>query len=111
MTSYEAQVGTVPSHTHVAGTARIFLVVWFWLLALTGVEVFLGYEHLALRVMLVLLMGLSIVKGALIVAYFMHLRYERASMAATLMPALLVVILLMNMILPDSLRLLHMRPH
>ena len=87
------------------------MVVWFWLLALTGVEVFLGYKQLELKLMLVLLMGLSIVKAALIIAYFMHLRYEKASMAATLMPALVIVIVLMNIFLPDSLRLLHMRPH
>ncbi len=98
-------------HAHAEGTVRVFLVVWFWLLALTGVEVLLGYEHLELKIMLVLLLGLSVIKASLIVAYFMHLRYERASMAATLMPALVIVILLMNMILPDSLRLLHMRPH
>ena len=74
-------------------------------------EVFLGYEQLELKLMLVLLMGLSVVKAALIIAYFMHLRYERSSMAAALMPALVIVIVLMNVFLPDSLRLLHMRPH
>jgi cytochrome c oxidase subunit 4 len=87
------------------------MIVWFWLLALTAVEVFLGYEQLELKLMLVLLLGLSVVKAALIIAYFMHLRYERASMAAILMPALIMVIVLMNIFLPDSLRLLHMRPH
>ena len=97
--------------THAEGSKRIFLIVWFWLLALTGVEVFLGYEQLELKLMLVLLMGISIIKAALIIAYFMHLRYERASMAAILMPALVIVIVLMNVFLPDSLRLLHMRPH
>jgi cytochrome c oxidase subunit IV len=96
---------------HAEGTTRVFLTVWFWLLALTAIEVFLGYKHLELRLMLVLLLGLSVVKAALIIAYFMHLRYERASMAATLMPALVIVIVLMNIFLPDSLRLLHMRPH
>lgn len=96
---------------HAEGTTRVFLIVWFWLLALTGVEVFLGYVQLELKLMLVLLMGLSIIKAALIIAYFMHLRYERASMAAFLMPALVIVIVLMNVFLPDSLRLLHMRPH
>ena len=96
---------------HAEGSTRVFMVVWFWLLALTGVEVFLGYKQLELKLMLVLLMGLSIVKAALIIAYFMHLRYEKASMAATLMPALVIVIVLMNIFLPDSLRLLHMRPH
>jgi cytochrome c oxidase subunit 4 len=98
-------------HAHTEGTTRVFLTVWFWLLALTGVEVFLGYEHLELKLMLILLMGLSVIKAALIIAYFMHLRYERPSMAATLMPALVIVIVLMNIFLPDSLRLLHMRPH
>ncbi|MGO8815332.1 MAG: cytochrome C oxidase subunit IV family protein [Terriglobia bacterium] len=98
-------------NAHAEGSTRVFMVVWFWLLALTGVEVFLGYKQLELKLMLVLLMGLSIVKAALIIAYFMHLRYEKASMAATLMPALVIVIVLMNIFLPDSLRLLHMRPH
>jgi cytochrome c oxidase subunit IV len=98
-------------HAHPEGTTRVFMIVWFWLLALTAIEVFLGYEQLELRVMLVLLLGLSVVKAALIIAYFMHLRYERASMAAILMPALVIVIVLMNVFLPDSLRLLHMRPH
>jgi cytochrome c oxidase subunit IV len=97
--------------THAEGTVRVFMIVWFWLLALTAVEVFLGYKQLELKLMLVLLLGLSVVKAALIIAYFMHLRYERASMAAILMPALIMVIVLMNIFLPDSLRLLHMRPH
>ena len=104
-------MSSTTENAHAEGTTRVFLIVWFWLLALTGVEVFLGYEQLELKLMLVLLMGLSIVKAALIIAYFMHLRYERASMAAILMPALVIVIVLMNVFLPDSLRLLHMRPH
>jgi cytochrome c oxidase subunit 4 len=98
-------------HTHAEGSTRVFMIVWFWLLALTGVEVFLGYKQLELKLMLVLLMGLSVIKAALIIAYFMHLRYEKPSMAAILMPALVIVIVLMNIFLPDSLRLLHMRPH
>ena len=98
-------------HSHAEGSTRVFLIVWFWLLAFTGVEVFLGYEQLELKLMLTLLMGLSVIKAALIIAYFMHLRYERPSMAIALMPALVMVIVLMNIFLPDSLRLLHMRPH
>ena len=58
-------MSTLAEHPHAEGTTRVFLVVWFWLLALTGVEVFLGYEHLELKLMLVLLMGLSVVKAAL----------------------------------------------
>jgi len=98
-------------HKHADTSVRIFMVVWFWLLALTAVEVFLGYKAFEVNVMIVLLMGLSLIKASLIVAYFMHLRYEKPSMAATLMPALVMVIILMFMIFPDSFRLLAMRPH
>ena len=96
---------------HAESSTRTFLVVWFWLLALTGVEVFLGYKQLELKLMITILLGLSVVKAALIIAYFMHLRYEKPSMAAILMPALVIVLVLMNVFLADSLRLLHMRPH
>jgi cytochrome c oxidase subunit 4 len=97
-------------HAHSEGSVKLFLYVWFWLLALTGVEVFLGYEHLEVKIMLVLLMGLSVIKASLIISYFMHLRYERRSLALTLMPALVIVITLMFMVFPDSFRLVQMRP-
>jgi cytochrome c oxidase subunit IV len=96
-------------HAHVGGTTRTFLLVWFWLLAFTGLEVFLGYEQLALKLMIVLLMGISIAKAALIISYFMHLKYERRSLALTLMPALVLVIVLMFLVFPDSLQVLHMQ--
>jgi signal transduction histidine kinase len=55
-------------------------------------------------------LGLSIVKAALIMAYFMHLRFEKTSLVLTLVPALVIVISLLGIFFPDSLRLLHMRP-
>jgi cytochrome c oxidase subunit 4 len=99
------------AHAHDAGSKKLFMTVWFWLLALTGVEVFLSYEQLGVRLMLTLLMGLSIVKATLIISYFMHLRFERRSLVLTLMPAMVFVIGMLFLFFPDSLRLLHMRPH
>ena len=95
---------------HSAMPNRLVLGVWGWLLVLTGVEVFLAYEKLALHIMLVLLLGLSIIKAGLIMAYFMHLRFEKISLVLTLVPALVIVISLLAIFFPDSLRLLHMRP-
>jgi cytochrome c oxidase subunit 4 len=89
---------------------RLVFSVWTWLLALTGVEVFLAYEQLALHVMIILLMGLSLVKAGLIMAYFMHLRFEKKSLVLTLVPAMVVVISLLAIFFPDSFRLLNMRP-
>jgi cytochrome c oxidase subunit 4 len=96
--------------THAAGS-RLYLFVWFWLLALTVVEVVLAYRQLPIETMLFLLMSLSVVKAALIIAYFMHLKFERRSLALTLMPPLVIcIILLMVFFFPDSLRLLALRP-
>ena len=91
-------------HEHFAGSNRLFISVWVWLLAITGFEVFLGYIHLPVIYMLVILMGASIVKAALIVAYFMHLRFERLNLILTIIPALVVAICLLLVFFPDSFR-------
>src|SRR5437764_12207137 len=95
---------TVDVHEHFAGSNRLFISVWVWLLALTGFEVFLGYKHLPIIYMLVILMGVSIVKAALIVAYFMHLRFERLNLVLTIVPALVICICLLMVFFPDSFR-------
>jgi cytochrome c oxidase subunit IV len=94
---------------HVEASKRTFFFVWGWLLAITGLEVVLAYQHLAIKVMLTILMMLSIVKASLIISYFMHLRYERRSLAWTLMPALVFVVGMMFIVFPDSLRALLLR--
>ena len=90
---------------HFAGSNRLFISVWIWLLLLTGFEVFLGYIHLPVIYMLVILMGASIIKAALIVAYFMHLRFERLNLMLTIVPAVVICICLMLLVFfPDSFR-------
>ena len=84
---------------------RVMYFVWIGLLALTLFEVFLAYERVPLHIMLVALMGMSIVKAALIVAYFMHLKFERLNLVLTLIPAMVGAILLLNTFFPDSVRL------
>src|SRR5256885_2481995 len=89
---------------HFAGSYRLFFSVWFWLLLLTGFEVFLGYVQLPVLYMLVILMGASIIKAALIVAYFMHLRFERLNLILTIVPAVVIAICLFMGFFPDSFR-------
>jgi cytochrome c oxidase subunit IV len=92
------------THEHFAGSNKLFTLVWIWLLALTGFEVFLGYIHLPVIYMLVILMGASIIKAALIVAYFMHLRFERLNLILTIVPAVVICICLLLVFFPDSFR-------
>ena len=95
---------------HSALGNRLVLTVWTWLVLITFVEVFLAYIKLGLTTMLALLLGLSLVKAALIIAYFMHLRFEKRSLVWTLIPAMVVTICLLAVFFPDSLRLLELRP-
>src|SRR5579872_4134764 len=95
----------------VSGASTLtFGKVWIVLLVLTGVEVFLAYEQLPTLIMLISFLGLSIIKAAMIIAYFMHLKFERFSLFMTLFPMLILCILLMLFIsMPDSQRALQMR--
>ncbi len=96
---------------HITGaTTKTFLNVWLVLLIMTGVEVFLAYEQVPVLIFLTALLGLSIIKAALIIAYFMHLKFERLSLFLTLFPMLILcIILMLLMFLPDSSRLMQMR--
>ena len=96
-------------HEHKGGSMRVIFFVWGSLLMLTLVETFLAYQQLDLKVMLGILMTLSVIKASLIIAYFMHLRYERRSLVLALMPALIFVIGMMFTVFPDSIRLALMK--
>ena len=89
---------------HFAGSNKLFISIWVWLVVLTLVEIFLAYKPMPIHLMLVVLLGLSIIKAALIVAYFMHLKFERLSLILTLIPMLLVCIMLLFVFFPDSFR-------
>ena len=89
---------------HFAGSNKLFISIWGWLVALTLIEIFLAYKTMPIHIMLTILLGLSIIKAALIVAYFMHLKFERLSLILTLVPMLLVCIMLLFVFFPDSFR-------
>lgn len=95
--------------THQPGSKKLFLWVWFWLLVLTGIEVLLAYLRLEPHMMLVLLVGLSLIKSALIVAYFMHLRFEKIGLFLITVPSLVFcLIMILIFVFPDSLRVVNL---
>jgi cytochrome c oxidase subunit IV len=100
------------SDSHAAGSTRLFAFVWTWLVAITGFEVFLAYLRLRPELMLGLLVVLSLVKAALIVSYFMHLKYEKLSLALLLVPSTLFCIcMIVIFFMPDGLRAMQLRGH
>ena len=98
-------MSTTATQEQAAGERRLYVLVWVGLLMITGVEVYLAYIHLPVNIMLVILMGLSVIKAALIIAYFMHLRFERLSLFLTLVPIWVMVTCLLFVFFADSIRL------
>jgi caa(3)-type oxidase subunit IV len=89
---------------------RKYLPVYFVLIAIFLVEVFLAFRNFSTGALVVILLLLAICSAGLGLMYFMHLAEERRSLFLTLIPATIFVLLMMNMIWSDSVRLLHMRP-
>lgn len=84
--------------------------VWGALLFLTAVEVVLAYRQVFQPVrMLEVLLMLSVVKSALIIAYFMHLKFEKALMRWMLVIAVTACFIIMYFFFfPDAGRILRL---
>jgi heme/copper-type cytochrome/quinol oxidase subunit 4 len=87
-----------------------YLPVYFVLLAIAGVEILLAYQNFSTTVLVAILLALAICSATLGLMYFMHLTQEKRNLFLSLIPATIFVLLMMNMIWSDSVRLLHMRP-
>src|SRR5260370_33753978 len=81
-----------------------FFWVWGTLLVLTAIEVYLGYQNMEPKRMLSILMCLSIVKAALIIGYFMHMKYEVSRMNDLTMCSLAFCLAMMMVFLLGAFR-------
>ena len=97
---------------HAGASTGLNMAVWIGLVAITFLEVFLAYKQLEPTVMLTVLVILSVVKAAMIMSIFMHLKYEKFSLVLLLIPAMIFCIMMMLIFFfPEAFRLLQMRPH
>jgi cytochrome c oxidase subunit IV len=85
----------------------LFFWVWGGLLVMTAIEVYLTYQNMAPKRMLTILMGLSLIKAALIIGFFMHLKYEVSRMKWLTMCSVVGCLILMTIFFfPDAFRIL-----
>ncbi len=105
-TAQDALTGARVIKQHRVHSPAMFLYVWGGLLGLTAVEVMLAYQRLQPSRMLSFLMGLSVLKAALIISYFMHLKFETRRMRILLMASVIACLCLMCGFFPDAFRIL-----
>lgn len=78
-----------------------YIGVFWWLLALTIIEVIVIFLPVARLLIGLLLVGLALSKASLVAMYFMHLRFERRTLALIAITPLVLCLLLVFGLLPD----------
>jgi len=78
-----------------------YIGVFWWLLALTILEIAVIYMPFARIMIVILLVGLALSKAALVGLYFMHLKFERLTLGIIALTPLILCIFLILMLLPD----------
>jgi len=78
-----------------------YMGVFWWLLGLTIAEVAVAYTAMPKLIMVVLLVGMAFTKAAMVALYFMHLKFERATLMWIALTPLILCVFLSLMLLPD----------
>lgn len=74
-----------------------YMVIFWWLLALTVLEVLASMElPIGEGPKIVLLVSMAIVKALLVALYFMHLKFERVSLGLTVSLTLVLALILVT---------------
>jgi len=83
-----------------------FVGVWFAVIAVNLIELLIAMKlRDNTKVLFAILMPLALVAAGLVMAFFMHLKYERRSLILSLIPALIFVLFMTIEMFPDSARL------
>lgn len=78
-----------------------YIAIFWWLLALTIIEVAVIYAPLVKVVIAILLVGLALSKATLVAMYFMHLKFEPRTLGIIVLTPLVLCILLVFALVPD----------
>jgi cytochrome c oxidase subunit IV len=88
-----AAAGAAHSESHQQHPLRIYLVVWAWLFVLSACSYFVDYIGLQGYLRWSLILIFMMLKAGLIVAIFMHMRWERLALSyAIIIPPVLVLV-------------------
>lgn len=78
-----------------------YMAIFWWLAALTVIELAVIYMPVAKLLIVVALIALAISKASLVAMYFMHLRFERRTLGLIAVTPLFLGALLIFLLLPD----------
>jgi cytochrome c oxidase subunit 4 len=88
-----------------------YIFIWIYLAILTMLELIVAYAPIPKAAMVGLLIGLAWVKAALVAMYFMHLRFERRTLAVIACIPVVLITFLTFMLVPDLSTRIYARHH
>jgi caa(3)-type oxidase subunit IV len=90
-----------PAH---ASHKKTYIQIFVWLTILTAIEVGIAValKDLQRWIMITLLCALAVVKAALVAMFFMHLRFERRTLAIVVLTPIVLAGILIIGLMPDS---------
>lgn len=85
-----------------AHKAPNYMLIFYWLAALTAIEVAVAYLPESMRALMVAsLVGLAVAKAALVAMYFMHLKFETRTLSLIALTPPFLLILFVVITYPD----------
>jgi cytochrome c oxidase subunit 4 len=78
-----------------------YMGVFWWLLVLTIIEIGVIYMPIAKMAIAILLVVMAVTKAALVALYFMHLKFERRTLAMVALSPFVLCVFLILMLMPD----------
>jgi len=87
-----------------------FVGVWAVVVAINLIELFVATKLAETKMLFFVLMALALLAAGLVMAFFMHLKFERRTLVLSVVPALIFVLFMTIEMFPDSSRLNKMHP-
>src|SRR5260370_12119880 len=88
-----------------------YIAIWIYLAVLTVLELIVAYAPIPKAAMVGGLIGLAFAKAVLVAMYFMHLRFERRTLAIIACIPIILVTFLTFMLVPDLSTRIYARHH
>ncbi len=78
-----------------------YMNIFWWLLGLTIAEVLVVIPDFPIVLKAILLIGMACSKAILVANYFMHLKFERKTLAVIVITPFIICVFLVIMLMPD----------
>jgi caa(3)-type oxidase subunit IV len=78
-----------------------YMNIFWWLLGLTIAEILVVIPDLPIALKAILLIGMACSKALLVANYFMHLKFEKRTLAIIVITPFLICVLLVFALMPD----------